>query len=1181
MTRYEWPAVSDRRSVDDPAGRSQHLSRFRVALAPAPGAAPEPAPDIAALAPPLPGGTDPVWVPIGPTTVLGGQAAGSPRVAGRIRDLAITDDGKRAYAAAAGGGVWYTDDFATTWRPVGGWATTTLVQPDQSAGTLSTGALHVEFGDADDVAADLVVVGTGELKPYAPGTPGGKLGGVGMLFATGPAHRTPDQEFENPWTRVASNLEGEGVYRIARDPDQAGSYVVAASNGLYHHEGANTKDEVWPRVVADPFTADEDESQVITDVIWVPRHDGEPTRIFAAWFGRGVWMSEHGATGPYEQVELPGEATGRLGLAVAPSDLSTVYVLGAGPKVWRIQMTPDGPKARAVGHVPKNLFGKVGLSDQSSYDLTVAVHPADSRRIVLGGAAAKAEGDYNAALVMCRVSDDTGTPLLDWNPANDVEEPEKAANPTGFVSDPTWIGLGVHADIHVAKFIENGPGQRELWIGCDGGVYRSRATGAIQAGDQGSFTAINTGLGVLQPGYLASHPVNDVVMAAGTQDNGVIVRIGVGVWAMRYGGDGGGVAYHPDQPDHLAFQYTRAHWYGSGGGWTNPVDRRGTPQVPVASEDEESKASSFYSGIALTRPQDGPTRLGIGSNRVWMTDNWAPAAGQHTWVTLPKGKDPRRNNRDDTGTDVQYDDSDGQVIALRWMSRVRLLVLMRKAVLLYRYGADRWVVDTISDKGTKCDTTVDNDDISAPSEFLPPVEGAAFSDVAVHDDGRGARGSFYVSTTGAEKVPNMDTLWWFDGGLKWYRTGLRDEGVPSPVYAVTVDRTDAVSRDVVYVGTGTGVWRGEFVDGDPPNWNWTRLDLGLPEAAVQDLIIERYGSLVLLRAALQSRGVWELQLEGPAPPTTYLRSTIYDGRRGASSVATTPFLTNTFAAAGNFVWYGSPDIAVRPVPGVVPPRPKFPITKTNLPIGTRARALWQFQVALHHLDPMVRPDGNWTNSFERRLAAFRGDHPVAGVPVPDASLRVIDADVWDQAVVPGNAFEPPWDGIEATEADLIELVRHSPGLFSETVQPPGLLNVDVLVHHRSSRPILASDVQVALLRLPLGTGSSPPDWEAVRIEQDVIDAVTGALTPGNPPPAMPAPWSYADLGTAVRSPNFPVEARVPRPITFRISGGATLDQFLLLAVVSTQAAPVAASPSTVSDLVRSDHHFAARIVSVS
>ena len=51
----------------------------------------------------------------------------------------------------------------------------------------------------------------------------------------------------------------------------------------------------------------------------------------------------------------------------------------------------------------------------------------------------------------------------------------------------------------------------ELWIGCDGGVYRSRATGPVHAGDPGSFLAVNTGLGVLEAGFLAGHPVSDAL----------------------------------------------------------------------------------------------------------------------------------------------------------------------------------------------------------------------------------------------------------------------------------------------------------------------------------------------------------------------------------------------------------------------------------------------------------------------------------------------------------------------------------------------------------------------------------------------------------------------------------------------------------------------------------------------
>ena len=60
----------------------------------------------------------------------------------------------------------------------------------------------------------------------------------------------------------------------------------------------------------------------------------------------------------------------------------------------------------------------------------------------------------------------------------------------------------MHSDVHAARFVEGNLG-RELWIGCDGGVFRSRAGGAVQAGDRGSFTPVNTGLGVLQPGYVA------------------------------------------------------------------------------------------------------------------------------------------------------------------------------------------------------------------------------------------------------------------------------------------------------------------------------------------------------------------------------------------------------------------------------------------------------------------------------------------------------------------------------------------------------------------------------------------------------------------------------------------------------------------------------------------------------
>ena len=85
------------------------------------------------------------WVPIGPSVVRQGQAEGRPRVSGRVRDLAVSPDGQRAYAGTAKGGVWYTGDGGATWEPLGGWAN----EPRRFGGNTSAfacGCLLVNFG---------------------------------------------------------------------------------------------------------------------------------------------------------------------------------------------------------------------------------------------------------------------------------------------------------------------------------------------------------------------------------------------------------------------------------------------------------------------------------------------------------------------------------------------------------------------------------------------------------------------------------------------------------------------------------------------------------------------------------------------------------------------------------------------------------------------------------------------------------------------------------------------------------------------------------------------------------------------------------------------------------------------------------------------------------------------------
>src|SRR6266436_773109 len=119
MSRYQWPAGM--RRLDDAIRRMQYNAQTTGTFAP-----PEPPTEDHARAPSVaptiaPSGDANLWVPIGPSAIMNGQAGDRPRVAGRVRDIAVSPDGQRAYAAAANGGVWFSKDGGDTWSPLGNW----------------------------------------------------------------------------------------------------------------------------------------------------------------------------------------------------------------------------------------------------------------------------------------------------------------------------------------------------------------------------------------------------------------------------------------------------------------------------------------------------------------------------------------------------------------------------------------------------------------------------------------------------------------------------------------------------------------------------------------------------------------------------------------------------------------------------------------------------------------------------------------------------------------------------------------------------------------------------------------------------------------------------------------------------------------------------------------------------
>ena len=1102
-----------------------------------------------------------LWLPIGPSVVLTGQAGGRPRVAGRVRDLQVASDGLRAYAATANGGVWFTDDAGESWRPLGGWTTTGTPPPiDRPSGVLACGCLLVRFGAS--AATDEVFVGTGELTPLVRGRPFSDNSGVGVLHATGPA--TSDI-FAAPWTIEGNNLANSGIFRLAEDPPTQTTLVAATSAGLWTRSGGPAA--TWTQVAAAPFGGATGAALICTDVRWVAASGATPERLWVAvrddaGVSSGVYASANGVAGPFNPIALPalGAAPGllpmsRISLAPAPSDASVMYALGEGNQVWRF----DNLACVGVERIPPNLLGT-----QSDYDQAISVHPTRPERIVLGGSTVKADGIWSASLYLASV---TAPAPGRWQFG--FTTLAAGADPT---TDASFIGNGVHADIHAARFVTVGA-RTELWIGCDGGVFRSLRGNDDNRQVRNSFVARNNGMATLECGFVATHPAVDGHVIAGCQDNGTLERLGMTLWGRPFGdGDGGGVVFDPAAPDHFIAQVTKATFRASHASFNPPVSRS-SPKT--ASETDESTNTQFYTGldaalVPAAAPAGSPTsRIAWGSWRVWMS-----ADSGATWRTLPTLGDPLAVGLQEIVTDPTVttggtrDVARGAVIACRWASPTRLYVLCVREVLKIDIAVDpaatsglRATATPLAKQGThKKEDPATATATTTPGQRLPEI--GSWSDIAAHDPGRGAHGSFYVAGTGDPTVPAMDTVWWFDGTDRWHATGLRtntdaSKRVPAPAYAVVVDKSD---RNTLYVGTAVGVWRGVF-DPGATRWDWFSMNNGLPEAAVQDLALhdESATGQRVLRAAIQARGIWEVDLAQPnLGARTLLRVHAWDTRRQNPTPLTDPkkALPNALLS-----WHASPDLRVRPRRGSKPPAPTAAFPWVGA--APNAYDLWVFQTALRVRgagDPLVKPDGQWTPMFDTRLRAANAN-----------SNRITQA-LWNSVVGSGasfpNAYAEPWSGAEPNEADLYELIldRSAPGASPASMAIGRVhARVDVQVHHRSGSAAPASQVRVTLLRKDVsGTGAGA--WAALPCPW--LAAVQQLLRNGGAVPALSDGWSFADAAQAVRSPAGPVDARLSRVVSFDadFSATAAAARVLLIAVVHSDADPatlVGASLQTV------------------
>lgn len=1189
------------------------------------------------------------WTPIGPSVVRLGQAEAIPNVTGRITDLAVSPNGQRIYAASAKGGLWYSADSGATWDPVGNWN-----NPARGAGGnltgLVIGSILVHFGPT--AAQDHVVVGTGELRPFTLQSGAGRFGGVGILEATGPANWSTGTALWSATTGTVAApnaLVGVGVFRIVHrprvladgaNPVATNNVIVACTSGgtFVGRKPVGGGAYQWSQIAL---------PAVATDAVWIP--SGGQGRLYLALQGGGVVYSDNVITPPVGgPTTQPVGGVGYLGRGTLATNTnqSRVYVLGrsnaANPptvNVWQITspasaapavtqlslpagvnpfgsnssdyahalevsgtgandhiflagdtvytsnwvasvwaFTPSGANLVAIPQIsnwpwPSAAAPNAGLTGLVGNTVHPDVHALRIRDIYRG---AITNVVVNSNMASITVASTAGLSVGDIVVVNATTPGAGGVSGSFELSavTPTTISYSVQT-ADVASMPSAGSiVARDVWVGCDGGVYKSSRAGA-----QYTFVHRNAGLAVIEAGYVANHPTSRHYTALGAQDNGVETRVGETVWELIMAGDGGGVAFHGTASQDILGQYVQQTW--------NVRPNGSNPQFTLP----QQSGAEWYSGCDALGQQ-----VAAGTDLVAISNNPRISGDMSTWQVLPNIANSGSAARPANSAGAAAFGSPagmGRVVTVKWADNNNLLALYQNGVVRYtNAGANIWNSSVV---------------LAIPTVPTSPIA----SDLAPDP---GQLGSFYLTTVNRWSVPDpnnpgplvADTCFYYDSTApilpgRLFPAGLDAQlvGELDPATAVVVDAPPGPNTQV-YVGTAVGVWRG--VRAANRTHAWTAMVNGTPDAVVQDLAIwsdpADASAPRLLRAALQSRGIWEVDLRtepnpNPAlqltePRRTYVRTHTWDGRRQFPTPLKNP---RRKPSALNLAALASPDIKIRPDVPSTPPRWRGMVSSDP---DFRSYQLWTFQTAFRWRYPSVVANGKMSKAFEELVNRERAVLGLGGTG--------IDRTLWEDVVGDSDpagrlyVYRAPWTdssspNLPATEADIIDLIRPREqrrerwGVYRE----PSV--VEVLLHHRDVRPIDptagAPEHAYALLLWKSG-----PDAPSV-MNADTSEFITYArsLAGGGAPNDVPDGWNVARPADPLHRLGVPLSARLPRsvPIELDLSIGNGANQVPLshkrviaVALVGSDVDPFQAtvaggvSTDTPEALVRNWPHAAAR-----
>jgi hypothetical protein len=611
------------------------------------------------------------------------QTGPSTSESGRVTALAIDPNcGKasapagapcRLWVAAAGGGIWRTNDALA--------ATPAWIAPPNDLPTNSFGSLII---DPNDATGSTLYAGSGE-----PNGSGDSEAGLGLFKSTNGGAS---------WTLVAGSASvatNRSIGAIAVRPGQPNTIVIGTAVARHGSSSVNGGRRTPPNaptlgvyVSTDGgahFTLSTDlqgktppnPAPASSGVDWfqggITRLQYDPnssTTIYAGVLGYGVWRSTNGGStwsqvfatlnpadtfGDRTEFDLVNLGTGktRAYLGDSSDDLGIATV-------WR---TDDAAAIAGSATVGFNNAGWTELSSsqngtngflaygycnfQCGYDDFVT-SPASQLGVT---------GHLNELWLGGSMNYDELPAYAGLPPRSNGRGVIRSVNAGATATDVTWADMsatlggspdyaftkGIHPDQHAVVFDSADPGI--AFVGSDGGVVRidvrttrdASAACATRHYPEGSstpmsaddlldcqrvlngiptlITPINNGLNTIQFQSLSANPADAGDLLGGTQDNGTFSYTGSDTWLESVGGDGGQSGFDLANPTN-----TRYHNYYDA---TPEVNFHGTdPKEWLAIYDPlqaSKEGRSFYVPFVADPAVAG--RAFIGMEHIWRTDD--------------------------------------------------------------------------------------------------------------------------------------------------------------------------------------------------------------------------------------------------------------------------------------------------------------------------------------------------------------------------------------------------------------------------------------------------------------------------------------------------------------------------------------------------------------------------------